>query len=400
MPKDKRIIILTQYFPPEMGAPQSRLYETALGLKLLGWEIAIVTALPNYPTGRIFPAYRGRLYMREMIEGMPVHRYWLYASNSKRVFPRVLNMVSFSLTALGSVFFMWRFRPTWLIAESPPLLAGLSGWLLSRLSGAKLVLNISDIWPLSAAELGALQKRSRVYRMLEALERFLYRQAFACMGQSQEITSHLKTNGAKRSWLYRNGVNSLRFTPVSDKSFQMPLKIVYAGLLGVAQGMLSLCQHLEFDPKQFELHLYGAGAERKAIEEYLTSHPNKGIILHDPVNREAVPQILAQYDLTLIPLVKPIYGAVPSKIYEAMAAGLPVLFAGGGEGAQIVESYRVGWTCPPSDFKAMQALLEQIALLPEAEWSNYRQNCHRAAKEVFDRDIQIQNLHTWLIESG
>lgn len=391
-----RIIILTQYFPPEMGAPQSRLYETALGLKQLGWEIAIITALPNYPTGKIFPGYRGKLWVRELLDGLPVRRYWLYASNSKRAFPRILNMVSFSLSALGAVFFMWRFRPAWLIAESPPLLTGLSGLLLSRSSGARFVLNVSDIWPLSAAELGALRTGGLLYRFLERLERFLYRRAYACMGQSQEITDHLTANGARRSWLFRNGVDSNRFNRQNLARGKPPLKIVYAGLLGVAQGMLSLCKQLSFDPGQFELHIYGTGAERTSIELYLQENEAKGIFLHEPVNRAEVPAMLAQYDLTLIPLVKPIFGAVPSKLYEAMAAGLPVLFAGGGEGARIVEKYKVGWTCNPSDFTTMGVILQQIATLPANELQEYKQNCRKAAQQVFDRGIQIANLHAWL----
>jgi len=394
--KDQRLVILSQYFPPEMGAPQSRLYETAKGLKQLGWEVTILTALPNYPTGRIFADYRSRLSMREEIDGVPVRRYWIYASNSKRPFPRILNMLSFYLTSLWAVFFLWRFRPTWLIAESPPLLTGLSGWILSRLAGARFVLNVSDIWPLSAAELGAIRKGSALYGVLEGLEGFLYRRAYACMGQSQEITDHLARRGAKRTLLFRNGVSTSRFPVPSEKRYQKPLKIIYAGLLGVAQGMLSLCKELEFDPTQFELHLYGDGAERKSIEEYLNKNPTKGIVLHDPVKREEIPHLLVQYDLTLIPLVKPIYGAVPSKLYEAMAAGLPVLFAGGGEGAQIVEKYQVGWTCPPGDFDSMKNILASIAQLSESELLEYRHNCLQAAKEVFDRNIQLEKLHEWL----
>lgn len=396
---NKRFIVLTQYFPPEMGAPQSRLYETALGLKRKGWEVLVITALPNYPTGKIFTDYRGRLYVNEVMDTIPVKRYWIYASNSKRSFPRIVNMVSFSLMSLCSVFAVWRFRPAYLMAESPSLLTGLSGWMISRLTGARLILNVSDIWPLSAAELGAIQKGSLSYRLLESLERFLYRHAYACMGQSQQIADHLHAQGAKRSWLYRNGVNSARFLGDANKTYQRPLKIVYAGLLGVAQGILSLCRELQFDPNDFELHIYGTGAEVASIKAYLDDNPNKGIFLHETIGREAIPAVLIRYDLTLIPLVKPIYGAVPSKLYEAMAAGLPVLFAGGGEGAKIVEDYQVGWTCSPSDFEAMQQLLQKISQLTASELLEYRNNCIAAAKEVFDRDIQLLQLHTLLTEA-
>lgn len=391
-----RIVILTQYFPPEMGAPQSRLYETAIGLMQLGWEVTVITALPNYPTGKIFDGYNGKFFVKEKINGIPVRRYWLHASNSKNALPRILNMITFSVTVFCDMFFLRRYRPAWLIAESPSLLTGLTGLMLARICSAKFVLNVSDIWPLSAAELGALRKEGVLYRFLAKLEQILYKRAYACMGQSQEIIDHMTNNGARRSLLFRNGVDTSRFKLQNLQQSILPLKIVYAGLLGVAQGILSLCKQLQLDSRQFELHIYGTGAERNSIEQFLQENKVKGIFLHNPVGRSEIPEMLAQYDLTLIPLVKPIYGAVPSKLYEAMAAGLPVLFAGGGEGAQIVETYKLGWICKPSDFKSMSLLLQHIATLSTIELEKYRKNCREVAQQVFDRKIQIANLHNWL----
>jgi len=393
----KKVVILTQYFPPEMGAPQARLYETALGLKTLGWEVQIISALPNYPTGRIFVTYKYSIYWKEEIGGLQVRRFWIFASNSRQTLPRIVNMASFALSSFFSVFFLWRFKPTYLIVESPPLLTGLSGLILSRLSGAKLVLNISDIWPLSAAELGAIHKGSKFYRGLEGLERFLYRQAYGCLGQSEEIVRHVSRNGARQAKLFRNGVDANRFVVEDKRCYEKPLKMVYAGLLGVAQGIFELCRELDLESGNIEFHIYGSGAERKLIEEYLKNSEKAGIFLHESIDREEVPAVLSKHHLTLIPLKKPIYGAVPSKIYEAMAAGLPILFAGGGEGASIVSEYKVGWTCEPSDYHAMNILLKQLENLAEDEWELYRQNCLLAAKNSFDRGAQIEGLHKWLV---
>jgi len=393
-----RLLILTQYFPPEMGAPQSRLYEAALGLQRAGWEVEVITALPNYPTGKIFPAYRGKFSVTEQMDGLRIRRYWLYASNSRRAIPRIISMVSFSLTALVAVFSLIKKRPTYIWVESPPLLLALSGYMMGRISGARTVLNISDLWPLSAGELGAIRPGGIIYRILESLERFLYRHAYACTGQSQEIVDYIERSGGQRVWLFRNGVNVERFPAAPEKSFQHPLKIVYAGLLGVAQGILEYCRQLEFDPAQIEFHIYGDGAERKAIESYLAQEKKSGIYLHASVKRDEVPAMLLQHDLTLIPLIKPIYGAVPSKIYEAMAAGLPILFAGGGEGSQIVEDQGAGWICPPSDFEAMQAMLNAIAQLPDEAFAEKRRRCLDAARNIFNREMQIEGLHRRLME--
>jgi len=394
----RKLVILTQYFPPEMGAPQSRLFETASGLVKLGWQVEVITAMPNYPTGRIFPKYRNRFCLKENWEEIPVRRYWLYASNSKSALPRIINMISFSLTALRAVFYLRKWRPNYLLVESPPLLLGLSGLFLTRACRARFILNVSDIWPLSASELGAIQKGGIVYRLLERLEHFLYRQAYACTCQSQEITDHVGAQGAKRAWLFRNGVDIKRFHVQETKSYDRPLRIVYGGLLGVAQGILKLCENLDLECKSIEFHIYGTGAERKAIEAYLLESAKSGIFLHDPVSRNEVPGMLALYDLTLIPLIKPIYGAVPSKIYEAMAAGLPILFAGGGEGAIIVEKHNVGWICTPSEYQYMNQLLSDISRLSDQDLDEMRKNCLSAAKIFFNRDTQIQNLNTKLLK--
>ena len=109
-----------------------------------------------------------------------------------------------------------------------------------------------------------------------------------------------------------------------------------------------------------------------------------------------MPGILGMYDLALIPLIKPIYGAVPSKIYEAMAAGLPILFAGGGEGAEIIETYELGWVCAPSDFSSIQAAIQEITRLSENLLQEKRNNCLKAAETLFSRDRQIENLDSLL----
>ena len=151
-----------------MGAPQSRLLETAIGLKKRGHEVTVVTAMPNYPKGRIFDGYRGKLIKEDEVSGIRTIRYTLYPSNSKKNLPRIISLLSFSFTALFSLFKIRKIRPDFILTESPPLTLAWSGIMLSKLSGAKHIANISDLWPLSAFEIGAISK-GRVYGMLEKL---------------------------------------------------------------------------------------------------------------------------------------------------------------------------------------------------------------------------------------
>lgn len=389
-----KLVILTQYFPPEMGAPQSRLYELAIGLQEKGWDVRVVTAMPNYPTGKIFEPFRNKFSCSETLDGILIYRYWLYASKAKNALPRIFSMLSFSFTCLFSLRHLIRFRPDFILTESPPLTLGLSGLLLARIVKAQAVLNVSDIWPLTAYELGAMSK-GWSYRLLERLEGFLYRTANICLGQSQQIVDHLQARGAGNAALFRNGVEVDRFQShrPKNKTFETPLKIVYGGLLGVAQGILEMCQQIDFQLFKMEFHIYGAGAEQEELEQFLKQHPTRNIFYHGAVSREQMPLVLMQYDLTLIPLQKAIYGAVPSKIYEAMAAGLPIVFAGGGEGATIVAQYDLGWICEPSDFSAIKNTLIQIQQTDKAEIEAKRTRCIVAADTIFDRAIQIQQLH-------
>ncbi len=381
-----------------MGAPQSRLFETAKGLKNKGWDIRIIAAMPNYPTGRIFKDFKNKFFCSSELENLIIWRYWLYASNSKKSIPRILSMLSFSISVLFSSRRTKRFKPDYIFTESPPLTLALSGLFLSKLSGAKHIMNVSDIWPLSAYELGAISK-GFLYNKLKWLERNLYKNSFACTGQSQEIVDHLLKNGSKLTHLYRNGVDIERFDrtkKVFPNELNNNVKIVYAGLLGLAQGIFDLCKHINFSELKTEFHVYGEGVEKDDIIRFVAENPGKGIFLHPVVKRDNIPEILMKYDVTIIPLIKPIFGAVPSKIYEAMAAGLPIIFSGGGEGEDIIKKYQVGWACAPSNFEEIRSTILNISLMDKKTLILIKENCIKTANEIFNRKIQIEQLNDFL----
>jgi glycosyltransferase involved in cell wall biosynthesis len=394
--KNKKLVLLTQYFPPEMGAPQSRLWEAASGLQRNGWEVSVITAMPNYPTGKIFKGYKGKFFRKEEKEGIKISRYWLYPSNSRNTLPRVISMLSFSFTALFAALKLLFYRPAIIIVESPPLTLAFSAWILSKFGGSKLVMNVSDLWPLSAYELGSISK-GKMYFFLEKLEKFLYDRSDACLGQSRQITDYIKEVSPVKTHLFRNGVDVKRFHGGSDdvgQSFQ----IVYAGLLGVAQGILELCKTIDFHALGYEFHIYGEGPERLQLERFLSTNRNRGIQYYGTVAREQVPNMLLQYDIALIPLVKPIFGAVPSKIYEAMAAGLPIIFMGGGEGENMIREHKAGWICEPSDYKSLQARLKEIEKISPEQMKEMKIHCRHLAQNIFDREIQIGQLDLFLKE--
>ena len=372
-----------------MGAPPNRLLEVMRGFKKRGYEVSIITGMPNYPKGQIFEGYRGKLYLKDSIEGSPVHRYWFYASNSKSSLPRIWSMITFSISVLFGINHVK--KNCVLFVESPPLLLGISGWIMAKLRGSKFLFNISDIWPLSAKELNAISD-GFLYRRLEGLEKFLYRRSDIISGQSQEIMDHIRSKTSTKTILLRNGVDNTRFKARNfdkDKG-QGQIKIVYAGLLGVAQGVLNICKNVNFKSLNTEFHIYGEGSEKEELISFLAIENNRGIYYHGSVERKEIPETLSIYDCYLVPLIKPIYGAVPSKIYEAMAAGLAVLFFGDGEGAGITVKYNIGLIAKSGDF---EKLIKNIEKLQEKELVlKFALNSRKTAETVFDRNVIIETF--------
>ena len=393
-----KISVITQYYKPEMGAPQNRLYEMCTGLQQLGADMSIITAMPNYPTGKIFDSYKGKCRCDEELDGIPVRRYWLYASNSRKALPRIWSMISFSLMVLCSWHYLRKRKNDFIIVESPPLTLAVSAWLLANCTGAKLIMNVSDLWPLSAKELGAISEDGFTYKCLAKLERWLYSRSAVCIGQSQEIVDYMASHGAKQTYLFRNGVNPERFKALTPAAPTNTLRIVYAGLLGYAQGIADICQNIDFTALNAEFHIYGAGGEQAQIEQYIAAHPQLGIYYHGKVSREEIPDVLAKHDCTLIPLVKNIYGAVPSKIYESMASGLPILFAGEGEGARIVAENELGWVSQSKDYTALS---RNIRLAADKEKRDIiRAHCKECAQNKFNRPKQISKLYDFLNQNN
>ena len=374
-----------------MGAPPNRLLELAKGFHEKGWEVSVVTAMPNYPKGKIFKDYKGKIKTEERHDGIRIIRYWLYASNSVRIIPRIVSMVSFSIMSLLSLTFARKFKPDFFFVESPPLTLAFTARILSGFAKSKLIMNVSDVWPLSAKELGYV-KEGFLYNQLEKLEHSLYKKSFLCSGQSEEIVSHIKESGGKNVYLFRNGVDIKRFEKaVIRVSNGNDIKIVYAGLIGVAQGIVDIAKNINFKELGAELHIYGEGAEKNSLENFLKENSERNIFLHNSISREEIPKLLPKFYCALIPLVSNIYGAVPSKIYEAMAAGLPVIFSGSGEGAKIISESNTGLISSPKDFEGLKKNILEIKNSIELR-NNMSVNGRKLAEERFDRNKLIEDF--------
>ena len=361
-----RFGILTQYYPPEIGAPQARLSELAAALARRGHEVTVLTAMPSYPAGRIHDGYAG-LWRREKIAGASVVRTAIYPSRALGV-RRLASYGSFvaSSSALGAVMLP---KLDFLMTESPPLFLGIAGYWLSRLKRARWIFNVSDLWPESAVRLGVVRE-GRALRMALALESFCYRHAWLVSGQSKEILENITRRfPAVPTWHLSNGADPDAFSPEA-RSVAARRKLgggspiaLYAGLHGIAQGLDQVLRAAEMlrDVEGLRIVFIGEGPEKAGLMRAAKERGLANVTFLDPVPRAELPALLASADLALVPLKNHLPGAVPSKIYEAMAAAVPVVLAGDGEAADIVRRSSAGVVVPPGDADRLALAIRELA---------------------------------------
>lgn len=389
-----KVLILTNYYPPEIGAASSRIYNLAQGLKVRGHEVKVVCPLPNYPTGQIFTGYKGKAYMEEMSEGVRVFRYWIKPSVSKNSLMRLLSMCSFSISLFSFGFKRSIIKEAdWVIVQSPPLMVSFAAIVLfKKIYRKKIALNVSDLWPASALDLGALEK-GRFYNLLLKMERFNYRSASLILGQSKEILTHIDENTAQKPlFLYRNLPPNLCVQSNVAASRKDKVRIIYAGLLGVAQGIYDIIKRIDFYSCGSEFDIYGEGVEVKLIKEFVINNPHRGVVYKGVTSKGEIHKVISEYHVSLVPLRSRIRGAVPSKLFELIHAQVPILFFGDGEGASIVDDYKIGLVTPLLDYEGLMNSIKKVGSMSDEEYYTLKENCKIASGSNFMFDVQMNKL--------
>jgi colanic acid biosynthesis glycosyl transferase WcaI len=397
-------VILTQYYPPEIGAPQARLSELAARFVKRGHRVTVVTGMPNYPTGKILPGYGGMMRV-EQRDGVRVIRAFIYATKSAKFGLRMANYLSFvaSSVLIGTLALP---RADFILVESPPLFLGLSAIWLSWLKHARLIFNVSDLWPESVVRLGKLAAGSRAHRLMIALEKFCYRRAWLVSGQSAGILADLRQRfPGKLQFDLSNGVDPNFFRP-DRRAWDLRRELgdeghnclaVYAGLHGLAQGLeqlLAIAAQLR-DLIDLKIVLIGDGPEKEALQARTKELQLENVRFLPPLPRDRMPAVAASADIALVPLKLTLPGAVPSKIYEAMGSGVPILLIAGGEPAEIIARTGSGIAVPVDDVAAGTAALRRLAAdagLRAVLGAAGR----RAAEEEFNRDIIVARFIDFL----
>ncbi|MEY3083994.1 MAG: hypothetical protein RL037_174 [Bacteroidota bacterium] len=399
-----RLLIHTQYYPPEIGAPQNRLHELAVRLKNIGVEVEVLTALPNYPKMEVQEAYKNGKNREEVVDSVPVHRSWIYISKSKGIISRLLNYFSFVWSSY------WRGRKLgnfdFLLVESPPLFLGYSAMRLAKKLNAKLIFNVSDLWPESAEKLGIVTNQ-RLLNLAYSLEAKCYKNATLVTGQTEGIVNDIKQRfpDTRLFWL-PNGVDVDFYNPEQVKSSGFrsrngfdPSDVLffYGGILGHAQGLevILYAATLVNDLEQVHFILQGAGPEKDKLLQLKESLNLSNVHFFDPVGKLEMPEIVKSIDVALVPLKNlPLFqGAIPSKVFESLAMKKPLLLGVDGEAKKhFIDKAEAGLFFEPENHEDLAKQVRYLAMNPEKR-IEMGEKAREYVKTHFDRNNIAQRFY-------
>jgi len=401
------ILFVSQYFPPEMGAPAARVSELAKAWAAAGHEVTVLTGLGSHPTGVVPPPYRGRLFIRESRDGYQVVRVWLYATPNRGFARRVLNFISFFASAVILGAALTR-RPDVVIGTSPQIFIGAAGLALARLKRAPFVFEVRDLWPQTAIDLGALRNRQLI-AVTEWLEQTLYRASSRIVVVSEEFSEHVLARGIapERIRFVPNGVDahgalaSGRDPPAEARRVEGKVTVAYIGTHGMCQGLatiVAVAERLRDDPG-IRFLFVGDGAEKDGVKRRAAEARLRNCTFLDAVPREQVAGVYRESDVCLVPLIdRPVFRTVlPSKMFEIMAMGRPILLSVGGRAEQLLAAAGAGLAVAPENVDAIVAGIRRLASDPEA-----RRRMGEAGRayvaEHYDREVLAARYAGYLAE--
>jgi colanic acid biosynthesis glycosyl transferase WcaI len=380
------ILFLTDNFPPERNAPASRVYENACYWVRWGHQVTILTCAPNFPEGKVYEGYGNRWYYVEEMDGIQVVRVKTFITQNEGVILRTLDYVSFMITSFLAG--LLQVRPDVVVATSPQFFTTVGGWALSRVRRLPFVFELRDLWPASITAVDAMQENVML-RWLERLELFLYHSSAKIVALTEAFKRDLLLRGipAEKVEVVTNGVDMTRYAPRppdTDLLKRLGLEgcfvVGYLGTHGMAHALDNILDAAELlhDIPTVRFLFVGAGAARAALVNEAVKRRLDNVIFVPAQPKE---RILAYWSICNLALVSlkntPLFTTViPSKIFEAMGMGCPILLvAPDGEASRIVHYTGAGVVAPPE--------------CPAALANAVRTLCY---DEVFLRQLAINSL--------
>lgn len=404
-----KILLLTQYFPPEIGAAQARLEAQTKELVQLGHEVEVITCMPNYPEGKIYPGYEG-FFKTENSRGIKIRRFWVYASQGKGL-GRLVNYLSFMITSFFALF--QKRRPDLIFVNSGPLFLGIPGYIFSLFYRCPFVFNVSDLWPRSVEHLSSSLSGRVFIRLSEYLETWIYRKATFVNAITEGVFDFLrKEKKVPEEKILRlfNGVDLDLFhnSEIDAKAKELRLKngwerdfiFIYAGNHGYAHALESVLLAAEILQNQrvenLRFVLIGGGSEKSQLQAKAKEMNLKNVHFFEPVPMNDLPPFLRMADMGLVhvkntPLAQE---TRPAKMFPMMAAKLPILFCGFGEGADLLRSLQAGEVLPPENPEALAAAALRLKY-QKNELQIWGERGHSFVSENLSTKVLVKN---WLLQ--
>lgn len=369
--KSIKILYISQYFPPEMGAPSARVYELSRRWVEKGASVTVLTGFPHHPTGVIPLEYKGVKFLEEMKDNIHVLRTYVYPTANKGFIKRIFSYFSFMISSILYGFLKVG-RHDIIIATSPQFFVGISGYILSKIKGIPFIFEVRDLWPESIVQLGQL-KNQLIIRALEWIEKKLYQKCIHIIGVADSTTDILGQKGIPKDKIsiIKNGVDLKLFTKsdqqnaLKDKyTFKEKFVVSYIGTHGLSHALDRVLETAKLlqDRKDIIFLFVGEGAEKEKLKMKAKNHEISNLIFHDQITKDKLPDFYELSDIILVtlkdlPLFKHV---IPSKLFEIMAMERPIIISINGEARNLVESAKAGVFSKPED---PMDLVDKIDLL-------------------------------------
>jgi colanic acid biosynthesis glycosyl transferase WcaI len=365
----KQWLILTQYYPPEIGAPQIRLRSLARVLRSVGLNVSVLTALPNYPAGKIFPNYVRRWRVREEIDDVPVLRTWLYAATGRSALVRLANYFSFTATSLLAA--LTGPRPDILFVESQPLSLGIVGILMKRLRGVPYVYNVPDLQVSVAEQMGFLSNRT-LLRIAKGLEDFFLRESWTVSTVTHGFINHFEQRGLPRAQLsfLPNGADTEFLRPQQPSqrllnrwNLHGKKVFLYVGTHAYYHGLDTLIEAacLLSDPS-ISVLMVGDGPERARLRQLaLEKGLNNVVFGESPYEEMDELYSIAYSSIATLRKIGVAKDMRLSKVFPSLSCGKPVIYSGVGEAAELLQHNQCGLVVEPENPRLLADAISRLA---------------------------------------
>jgi glycosyltransferase involved in cell wall biosynthesis len=355
-----RILILSQFFPPDMGGGATRAYNIARGLVLNGCETIVVTAFPHYPYGKIPKKYRWKPLTIEYMDGFKVIRTFMLPVSSQGLGKRILIFAVFTVSSLFALPLVGKIDVIW--TANPNIISIFPSIIYAIVKRCPIVQNVDDLWPEELYELGMLSEKSPLAKFAELLAKFSYKISKAITpispGYVKVICGKYSINPNK-VYVIRAGVDINKFKACdSVNKCEKTFKVLYSGAFSVAYDFdqVLLVARLLEDVKDIEFILQGGGELAPYLKAKVKELKLENVKIVDKIlSRDDVAKLLSEATALILPLRnfgRPYLG-ISSKLYEYQAVGKPVICCAEGQPAEYVKETGSGVVVKPGDYEAL-----------------------------------------------